>query len=43
MRVERFLDTNILLYGYDLDAPVKRAIAEVILSADSPPRQIRIA
>lgn len=27
MPVERFLDTNILLYGYDLDAPEKRAVA----------------
>lgn len=31
MPVERFLDTNILLYGYDLDAPDKRAIAVSIL------------
>ena len=31
MSVERFLDTNILLYGYDLDAPVKRQIARGIL------------
>jgi predicted nucleic acid-binding protein len=27
MPAERFLDTNILLYGYDLDAPAKRTIA----------------
>ena len=27
MSAVRFLDTNILLYGYDLDAPVKRAVA----------------
>jgi predicted nucleic acid-binding protein len=27
MPVERFFDTNILLYGYDLDAPGKRRIA----------------
>jgi predicted nucleic acid-binding protein len=31
MSVDRFLDTNILLYGYDLDAPVKRQIARGIL------------
>lgn len=31
MPVERFLDTNILLYGYDLDAPEKRGIAIKIL------------
>lgn len=31
MAVERFLDTNILLYGYDLDAPDKRAIAQTLL------------
>ena len=31
MSVERFFDTNILLYGYDLDAPVKRQIAREIL------------
>jgi predicted nucleic acid-binding protein len=28
MPAERFLDTNILLYGYDLDAPEKRLIAQ---------------
>lgn len=27
MNASRFLDTNILLYAYDLDAPVKRATA----------------
>jgi predicted nucleic acid-binding protein len=27
MRAARFLDTNILLYAYDLDAPAKRAVA----------------
>jgi predicted nucleic acid-binding protein len=27
MNASRFLDTNILLYAYDLDAPVKRAAA----------------
>ena len=27
MPVERFLDTNVLLYGYDLDALEKRALA----------------
>ena len=27
MNATRFLDTNILLYAYDLDAPAKRAIA----------------
>lgn len=27
MSATRFLDTNILLYAYDLDAPAKRAIA----------------
>jgi predicted nucleic acid-binding protein len=31
MPAERFLDTNILLYGYDLDAPAKRAIAQSLL------------
>ena len=31
MSVEYFLDTNILLYGYDLDAPEKRLIAADIL------------
>lgn len=31
MAVERFLDTNILLYGYDLDAPEKRQIAQVLI------------
>ena len=27
MSVTRFLDTNILLYAYDLDAPAKRTVA----------------
>ncbi len=27
MNASRFLDTNILLYAYDLDAPEKRAVA----------------
>lgn len=27
MNAKRFLDTNILLYAYDLDAPSKRAVA----------------
>jgi len=27
MNAKRFLDTNILLYAYDLDAPTKRVIA----------------
>lgn len=27
MAVKRFFDTNVLLYGYDLDAPEKRAVA----------------
>ena len=27
MNAARFLDTNILLYAYDLDAPAKRAVA----------------
>ena len=31
MLANRFLDTNILLYAYDLDAPAKRAIASAIL------------
>jgi len=31
MAVERFLDTNILLYAYDLDDPAKRVIASSIL------------
>ncbi len=31
MRVECFLDTNILLYGYDLDAPLKRGIAQSLI------------
>lgn len=31
MPAERFLDTNILLYAYDLDAPPKRAIAQTFI------------
>lgn len=31
MPAERFLDTNILLYGYDLDAPAKRAVAQNLI------------
>ena len=31
MPVERFLDTNILLYGYDLDAPKKRRVARSLI------------
>lgn len=31
MPARRFLDTNILLYGYDLDAPEKRRIARSII------------
>ncbi len=31
MPAERFLDTNILLYGYDLDAPAKRLIALALI------------
>ena len=31
MPVDRFLDTNVLLYAYDLDAPEKRAVALSIL------------
>ena len=31
MSVERFLDTNILLYGYDLDAPKKRRVARSLI------------
>jgi predicted nucleic acid-binding protein len=31
MPVERFIDTNILLYGYDLDAPEKRAVSQELL------------
>ena len=31
MPAERFLDTNILLYGYDLDAPEKRQIAQSLI------------
>ncbi len=31
MTTERFLDTNILLYGYDLDAPEKRNIAQSLI------------
>ncbi len=31
MPAERFLDTNVLLYGYDLDAPAKRAVAQSLI------------
>lgn len=31
MPAERFLDTNILLYGYDLDAPAKRVVAQSLI------------
>jgi len=31
MAAECFLDTNILLYAYDLDAPEKRAVAARLL------------
>ena len=31
MPVERFIDTNILLYAYDLDAPAKREVAGRLL------------
>ena len=31
MPAERFLDTNILLYGYDLDSPEKRSIAQSLI------------
>jgi predicted nucleic acid-binding protein len=31
MPAERFLDTNILLYGYDLDATGKRAVAQALV------------
>lgn len=31
MSAERFIDTNILLYGYDLDAGSKRTIAVALL------------
>jgi predicted nucleic acid-binding protein len=32
MPVERFIDTNILLYAYDLDAPQKRTVARSIIA-----------
>jgi predicted nucleic acid-binding protein len=31
MPAERFLDTNVLLYGYDLDAPEKRKVAQTLI------------
>jgi predicted nucleic acid-binding protein len=31
MPAERFIDTNILLYGYDLDAPSKRLVAQALI------------
>lgn len=44
MPAERFLDTNILLYGYDLDAPDKRASAlSLIERAWLQPGQIAIS
>ena len=33
MPVDRFIDTNILLYAYDLDAPAKRDVAQSIVQA----------
>lgn len=33
MSAVRFLDTNILLYAYDLDAPAKRAVALELVEA----------
>ena len=33
MPVERFFDTNVLVYGYDLDAPAKRLIAKSLIEA----------
>jgi len=31
MPADRFLDTNILLYGYDIDAPSKRLVAQSLI------------
>ena len=31
MPVERFFDTNVLLYGYDLDVPAKRLVAKSLI------------
>ncbi len=31
MPAEYFIDTNILLYGYDLDSPKKRSVAQKII------------
>lgn len=31
MPVERFFDTNVLLYGYDLDTPAKRLVAKSLI------------
>jgi len=31
MPANRFLDTNVLLCAYDLDAPAKRAVARAIV------------
>jgi hypothetical protein len=31
MPIERFFDTNVLLYGYDLDAPEKRLVAKSLI------------
>ncbi len=33
MRAFKFLDTNVLLYAYDLDAPAKRQVALDLLAA----------
>lgn len=33
MRAAKFLDTNVLLYAYDLDAPAKRQVAHDLVGA----------
>lgn len=45
MNVTKFLDTNILLYAYDLDAPAKRSVARAIVEEGwtSPAREIAIS
>lgn len=44
MPVERFLDTNILLYAYDLDAGPKREVArELLTHAFARPSQIAVS
>ncbi len=44
MNAHMFLDTNILLYAYDLDAPKKRKIAIKILEeAWLEPRKIALS